>query len=632
MYRSTSPYRAPSPYGAPPLVDHHLQQLPSGAAQVGPGAVTYTASVGPDGRPIYQQFKAVAASYQTPKGIVNGIQWVPSEATRTLPQGVQIGSNVNPMEYTSSRHSSYMPSNDPSDRHDLTLTTKFRRYDDKARRRAAAQAKSEAEYELRQARERDSHSNPSARERRKSFSASAAAGQSSVAFPDNSNAAPYASHPSLNSYGTSPYTIVNAAALGTQPSTASSSHYRSASASYDLARQMEDLEVDSSRRDHARRTRRISGKSSSRRQSVHESTMNGHGYPQISSYHTSPNMQPATMPYGTAGSTGYPSSASYGVTGPQVYPPGHVLEGHPIAGSVGSVSKSRPSSRHGSRPPSRAPSPNRISSYDSYGQSNSTSYESYQLPAPEAFSRPIVINNSNTFAPFEPMRLVKMDELFDPHPKLSKLPPQLINHDVHPEDWNRFIVDLGRSWTGQLPVSVGRDGKPPKASTLASDLIDLWNVSYFFPRAIEMVVFKGCERRTGPKAGTFERNWPGFNENDESSSESSSDPDTSECDVPAVSSYGPTGMPQPTLADMQNARRRRWEEKRRRRKEKRARRKARARQREYSVYITYTPMRTPNGVYPNSPPSMIPPGYAPFQPPTMPVPYGKAPSHSYGGY
>lgn len=233
------------------------------------------------------------------------------------------------------------------------------RYDDKARRRAAAQAKSEADYELRHARERDSHHGTSGRERRKSFSASAAAAQSSVQFPDNPNTAPYASHPSLNSYGTSPYTIVNTAALGGQPSTTSSSHYRSTSASYDLARQMEDLDIESSRKDYVRH-RRVSGKSSSRRQSLHESTMNGsHGYPQISSYHTSPNMQPATMPYGTAGSNGYPSSAAYGVTGPQVYPPGHVLEGHPIAGSVGSVSKSRPSSRHASRPPSRAPSPNR---------------------------------------------------------------------------------------------------------------------------------------------------------------------------------------------------------------------------------------------------------------------------------
>lgn len=183
-------------------------------------------------------------------------------------------------------------------------------------------------------------------------------------------------------------------------------------------------------------------------------------------------------------------------------------------------------------------------------------------------------------------------------------------------------------------MSTGRDGKPPRPSTLAADLIDLWNVSYFFPRAIELVFFKGTERRTGPRAGTIERNWPGFHDDYDSSSSSSSGTESSECDVPPVSSYGPPGMPQPTLAEMQYARRKRWEDKRRRRKEKRARRKARARQREYSVYITYTPMRTPNGVYPNSA-SMIPPGYAPFIPPTMQVPYGmsKTPSHSgYGGY
>jgi hypothetical protein len=36
----------------------------------------------------------VTDSYQTPTGIVSGIQWVPAEATHVLPQGAQPASAV----------------------------------------------------------------------------------------------------------------------------------------------------------------------------------------------------------------------------------------------------------------------------------------------------------------------------------------------------------------------------------------------------------------------------------------------------------------------------------------------------------------------------------------------------------
>ncbi|CAL1699190.1 unnamed protein product [Somion occarium] len=59
-----------------PLLEHNPAQAP-----VEPGSVIYTTSTTPDGRVIYHPFKAVPASYQTPNGIVSGIQWVPVEST-----------------------------------------------------------------------------------------------------------------------------------------------------------------------------------------------------------------------------------------------------------------------------------------------------------------------------------------------------------------------------------------------------------------------------------------------------------------------------------------------------------------------------------------------------------------------
>ncbi|KAF7348041.1 hypothetical protein MSAN_01756500 [Mycena sanguinolenta] len=55
------------------------------STDVAPGQVTYTTSLDADGQPVYHPFKAVAATYQTPTGIVSGIQWVPGESTWVYP-------------------------------------------------------------------------------------------------------------------------------------------------------------------------------------------------------------------------------------------------------------------------------------------------------------------------------------------------------------------------------------------------------------------------------------------------------------------------------------------------------------------------------------------------------------------
>ena len=133
---------------------------------------------------------------------------------------------------------------------------------------------------------------------------------------------------------------------------------------------------------------------------------------------------------------------------------------------------------------------------------------------------------------------------------------------------------------------MGRDGRPPKPSALSADLINLWNVSFFGRRGVELVLYKGRERRTGPHTGQLDSELASYEDSDDLISSSSSD---SEYGNLAGGHYG-----RPP-AEMSDSRRRRHEEKqerRRRRKEKKARRKARAKG--YSVYVTYLPLGNPN--------------------------------------
>ena len=134
---------------------------------------------------------------------------------------------------------------------------------------------------------------------------------------------------------------------------------------------------------------------------------------------------------------------------------------------------------------------------------------------------------------------------------------------------------------------MGRDGRPPKPSALSADLINLWNISFFGPRGVELVLYKGRERRTGPHAGQLD---PELTYDDNSDGLSSSSSSSSlEYGNLAGGHYGRPAV------EMSESRRRRHEEKqerRRRRKEKKARRKAKAKG--YSVYVTYLPLGNPN--------------------------------------
>ena len=162
---------------------------------------------------------------------------------------------------------------------------------------------------------------------------------------------------------------------------------------------------------------------------------------------------------------------------------------------------------------------------------------------------------------------------------------------------------------------MGRDGRTPKPAELSAELINLWNASFFSPRGVELVLYKGRERRTGVNAGHLDSELASYDDSDDSSSSSSSDSDKFVDQVGGP--YGRPSMP----GEMSDSRRRRYEEKqerRRRRKEKKARRKAKAKG--YSVFVAYLPLGNPNsygkgmmaGGYNTAMPNQFHGGYGPI--------------------
>jgi len=215
------------------------------------------------------------------------------------------------------------------------------------------------------------------------------------------------------------------------------------------------------------------------------------------------------------------------------------------------------------------------------------------------------------------MKIQDMDAFLD---NIPKMPLVLQPHDVYHSDWIRFMQDLALSWAGKLPLpEFARSGRTPKRSTLAADLVDLWNSSFFLARGIEVVLYKGRERRSGPNAGVIDRQLPTYDLNesdsdvsstDSSDSDSSEDTDEDRSRGGYGGEYGLYGR-QSTgqMADSSEARRRRSErkkEKKRRHKEKKMRKKARARENKYALYLTYAPGRAggPGGIAGGISPSM----------------------------
>ncbi|KAJ7095105.1 hypothetical protein B0H15DRAFT_946556 [Mycena belliarum] len=624
-------YRTPSPF-AP----EHQRAQPYGG-QITPGSITYTTSTGPDGRVIYHPFKAVAASYQTPTGIVSGIQWVPAEATLVLPHGAQPANS----EFAASW------SRGAISKDEQKALKEWQRDEEKRRKKEEKEAKRQREKEqrigqgygadpdseLRKARERDAQA-MATRERRKSFNQAGGA-PSPMTFPASSGSGYPATgatgYQSANpGYPSTPYTAgyngVPAAAQGYEQrdnkySTGAglSEQFGDLDLGYgaERERKVSGLSRPSRYQMDAERTRKVSSNLGDRPaynpagsypSGAYPNTypaQTGNPYPSAPYSNPSPNMRPgdsphvpyATSAYGNSSYSGAASAMARPTTpyGGQVYPPGHIMEGKPIPGTtppipgVGGIPGGYPPGQ------AQAPFPTGMQMPDA------NTGDQGQLAAPEGFSRPI--NAAQAYTPFETMKIQDMEDIQN----APRMPAVLQTHDVYGADWNRMIQvaeivcwDLCLAWTGRLPAP----GRPQRKTTLAADLIDLWNVSFFFPRGVEVVLYKGRERRSGPSAGVVDIQLPTYDDHDDASSSSSSSSEDSDSDsggrYPAAAyMYGQQAFApgQGSTNEVLEQRRRRREaraEKKRRRKEKKARRKAKAREKKYALYLACVPVGGPN--------------------------------------
>ncbi|KAH9077390.1 hypothetical protein EDB83DRAFT_2671984 [Lactarius deliciosus] len=200
------------------------------------------------------------------------------------------------------------------------------------------------------------------------------------------------------------------------------------------------------------------------------------------------------------------------------------------------------------------------------------------LPPPDGFSRPANLAQSYTF--FETMKIQDMDDFYD---NIPRMPMVLVPHDVYHEDWIRLCQDLALAWGGKLPTTdPSRSSRP---SVVAAELVELWNTSFFASRGVELVLFKGHERRSGQGIGQIERNLPGFGNASDSESSDSTSSDSSDLSDDKYGRGGGGGY-YGSHADSKRKKAERKAEKKRKHKEKKARRRARERERTYALYIT----------------------------------------------
>jgi len=147
------------------------------------------------------------------------------------------------------------------------------------------------------------------------------------------------------------------------------------------------------------------------------------------------------------------------------------------------------------------------------------------------------------------------------------------------------MQDLALSWAGKLPTN--DQNRSSRSSQVTAELIELWNNSFFSQRGVDVVLFKGHERRSGPWAGQIERNLPGFrDDSDSGSSDSLSDDSSSSNDKYGRGAAAGGGYYGSAYGDSKRRKAERKAEKKRKNKEKKARRRARERERTYSIYIT----------------------------------------------
>ena len=241
-------------------------------------------------------------------------------------------------------------------------------------------------------------------------------------------------------------------------------------------------------------------------------------------------------------------------------------------------------------PYNRGPSPSPYST-PAYQPPPQPQNEQGILPPPEGFSRPP--NAAQSYTQFDTTKIQDMDDLME---NLPRMPAVLMTHDVYHQDWIRFIQDLTDAWLGRLPLP-NQGGRPPKRSTTAIDLVELWNESFFLARGVELIIYKGRERKNGKYAGRVDTNLPGFDltadDITDSSPESTGLDSEDDYVPPGGARYGNHGgvygKQEPQTVEARDARARRKEieeQERRKRKEKEVRRRVRELERKYAIYLT----------------------------------------------
>ncbi|KAG2051362.1 hypothetical protein BDR06DRAFT_983633 [Suillus hirtellus] len=601
------PQQQPQPYSPP------------SGGQIAPGSITYTTSTSADGQVTYHPF-----SYQTPQGVVHGIQWVPAEATQILPTGAQPAN----AEFAASFNRGQLSREEERELEKWKRSEeKRKKKEEKASLKNIAKQIERDEIDNRMARERDSQ----ARGRKKSFygeappsgysiPGTAAYGTYSSSDLDRrfdsldierkelsqSGAGAYSSPPAT--YRAGPY---NRAASPYRPvefpSTAPSPYGARAPSPY----------APSPYGATAPGPRAPSPFGATAPTPYAPSPYGGPGPSPYGARAPSPMppvpratspMPPgpprAPSPYGRPASTYPPPHRAPSPFVPpgqiqSVYPRGHVLEGQPIGGPRSRAPSPMPGAPAGpgfassprmpnvgfsSSPrmpnagfPSSPRMPNAGFPSSPRMPGAATGGDSLQLAAPEAFSRPP--NAAQPYTPFSVMRIQEMEKFYD---QIPRMPLVLDTHDVYHQDWIRFMNDLALAWAGKMPIhEFSKGGVPPKRTSLVADLINLWNDSFFRARRVEVVLYKGRERRSGPHTGTMDKNLPMPDldfDSDSDSSESSSLSSESEDEY-----YG-RGV---DLAESKRRRREKKEEKKWRKKEKKIRKKAKERERQYALYLNY---------------------------------------------
>ncbi|KAG2158951.1 uncharacterized protein EDB93DRAFT_1117218 [Suillus bovinus] len=169
-----------------------------------------------------------------------------------------------------------------------------------------------------------------------------------------------------------------------------------------------------------------------------------------------------------------------------VYPHGYALDDQPILASQLQVPTSFPNI------------PSGPGFYSSSRMPIVTVHrESVSHPSLHPFAR--TPNTTQAYAPFSMTRIQGMDQFLS---QIPSMPSVLNTHDVYDQDWSTFMNSISFAWKGTLPLPTFARGF--LRSSIVADLISRWNNSFFLPRRVEIVLYKGCERRSGPHAGTVD--------------------------------------------------------------------------------------------------------------------------------